>query len=79
MKVQQPSVGDVIQVPASKFLGTPATEAQVIAELSYGGQKVWVVREFVYGEGMVGDPWEVDSDGVCLIGPPLNGRLVRAG
>jgi hypothetical protein len=79
-----PEIGDVIQIKASKFLGTPATVARVQSIFTMVTQKVWVVREFdldlaaTNQHGCYGDPFEVDSDGVVLIGPPLHGQLVRA-
>jgi hypothetical protein len=67
-----------IDVKASEFLGTPAVRCRVVA-IHYSVHNPRIEYD-VIPEGMT-DPDEVfqcDSEGYVLIGPPLNGELVRA-
>jgi hypothetical protein len=69
-------VGETITVLASEFLGTPATEGVIVdIELEGGPANGSLYLVEIAGEE---GPHEVDLDGCCLIGPPVNGRLVRA-
>ena len=68
--------GDIIKVRASEFLGTPAVEAVVVEVLeeighAYYKQGLFLVRE-------ANEQFEVDAEGFCYIGPPLDGHLVKA-
>lgn len=67
-------VGDTITVRASDILGTPEAEG-VIREIytNRDGSHHYGVK--IEGEDGLCD---VDLDGTVLIGPPLDGRLVRA-
>lgn len=63
-------VGDVVLVRESKFLGMPATKMTITHVYDY------YYRGVCHDNPL--DEAEVDEEGYCLIGPPLDGKLVRA-
>lgn len=68
-------IGQVIDVKSSEFLGTPACEARVVDHFDDQG---YTVRELDADPADEDAEFQVDFEGYVLVGPPLNGRLVRA-
>ena len=65
--------GQFIAVRGSKILGTPPCLGRI---KSIEDSNHYIV--FEASHGCAGEEFDVDAQGYVLMGPPCNGRLVRA-
>jgi len=79
--VKAPKTGDTMMVKASRYLGTPAEKVKILDfhKISDNHYEIDVIAVGKDPEKDKEDIYQVNQDGIVLIGPPdTHGNLARA-